>query len=216
MRRMCFECFTSEGLPLTLSLSLRQTTSRCVPDLPRGDLSTTSTTYRSVSVFNVNRVTVTALPRAHSWAPLSETAYQRAWHQRVLGRIRAGRVARRLRLGFCVAIPVQLPAPYHWTSITCRTTAFRRHFGHPAFLCGQPRSLQDAQRSCHVSPLVAQAIAIVWCSFNFGINVSYLFAGPKSRESRSGCRLPACPEAQVPGPARTAGHRTPRRSDSPR
>jgi putative flippase GtrA len=88
-------------------------------------------------------------------------------------------------LGFCVAIAVNYLLQYHWTFsyLGSHATAFRRYIS-VTLLSFAVNLAAFKLLSDHVavSPLVAQAIAIVLVfAFNFSLNASYSFAGPRSR-----------------------------------
>ena len=88
-------------------------------------------------------------------------------------------------LGFCVAIPVNYLLQYHWTFnyLGTHATAFGRYISVTLLsFAVNLAAFKMLNEHVDVSPLVAQAIAIVLVFvFNFGLNASYSFAGPKSR-----------------------------------
>ena len=86
-------------------------------------------------------------------------------------------------IGFCVAIPVNYLLQYHWTFNYrgSHATAFGRYVS-VTLLSFAVNLAAFTMLIAHVSPLVAQVIAIVLVFiFNFSLNSSYSFAVPKSR-----------------------------------
>ncbi len=95
------------------------------------------------------------------------------------------RLATASALGFCVAIAINYSLQYHWTFNYrgSHATAFRRYISVTVLsFFVNLAAFKILNDLFGVSPLLAQAIAIVTVFlFNFGVNSSYSFAGPKSR-----------------------------------
>jgi putative flippase GtrA len=88
-------------------------------------------------------------------------------------------------LGFSIAIAVNYLLQYYWTfnCLGSHATAFGRYISVTLLSFGiNLAAFKMLNDHVHISPLVAQAIAIVLVFvFNYVLNASYSFAGPKSR-----------------------------------